>query len=379
MEGGGNTDVIDITIDSEYLDNVLKNNEFNRVILEYLRKDYSDFEYDTLKNRIERIEDCNRFWSLDKYQLAKIKDFKRTNLCKDKFCSNCKKVKQASRMARFMPHIKPYKDYLYQLVLTVPNVAGNALDGTIKEMYEAFPKLLHFLRCYKKIKGFDFAYLEYLGAIRSLEITYHGDNYHPHIHAILVFKGQIGAKVHKNDFSIDHYGNREDRLFSYEEIIIQKIWYLLITGQRVNKKNLYALERGYSCMLDKSHEDDFQEVFKYMTKGSSDDGQVISYDQFTLLDKVLKGVRQIQGYGCLFRIKDDDTLDDSVDSEYLPFIEELQKIERPTSVYESLVELRKDTTYTIISRKRVFKYLRDLPNENLEKKEAPIEASSAVS
>lgn len=353
--------VNDIKIGSDYLDDIIKNNNHNKVILDYLKHDYEEeFRNETLKNRIERMEDCNKFWSLDRYDLAKIKDFKRTNLCKDKFCSNCKKVKQASRMARFMPHIKPYKEYIYQLVLTVPNVQGNALNGTIKEMFESFPKLLKYISGKKKLRGIDLEYLDYQGAVRSLEITYKNDVYHPHLHAILVLKGQLGEKKYKNDFSIDHMGNRELRLFSFEELFIQKIWYLLITGQRVSTKNIENLELGFSCMLDKSDTEDYQEVFKYMTKSSSEDGQIITYDQFELLDRVLKNVRQIQGYGCLFKIKDDETILEDVDKTYNEFIESLQEKENPVGVCETPTELRKDVIYTIISRKRVFKYLRDL-------------------
>ena len=75
---------------------------------------------------------------MDHYQEQKIKDFKRTNLCKDKFCNNCKKVKQASRMARFIPYLEQYKSDLFLLTLTVPNVLGNELRPMIKTIFKAY-------------------------------------------------------------------------------------------------------------------------------------------------------------------------------------------------------------------------------------------------
>lgn len=361
LKGGDKLDLQNISMGSDYLEKVTKNIEHNQIILGFLNQKLEGACYrPKVKKRIDRIKDCNKYWVLDKYELAKIKDFKRTNLCGDKFCSNCKKVKQASRMARFMPHIAPYKQNLFQLVLTVPNVQGNALDGTIKEMYEAFPKLLNYLRGRKKIKGLNFDYLEYLGAVRSLEITYQGDSYHPHLHAVLVLKGQLGPKTYKNDFSIDHYHDRPDRLFCIEEIIIQKIWYLLTNATKVTKKNIDNLERGYSCMMDQGQEGDFQEIFKYMTKGQGEDRQGITFEQFNILDSVLLGVRQIQGYGCLFRIKDDEVMDNKVDEAYNEFIELLQDKERPLAVFQTPEALTKDIEYTVVSRKRIYKYLRDI-------------------
>ena len=352
-----------ISIGNNYLEKVQKNIGFNLVILGYLNKILEEVcNMNSVKKRIERMKDCNKFWILDKYEIAKVKDFKRTNLCGDKFCSNCKKVKQASRMARFMPHIEPHKENLYQLVLTVPNVSGNALNGTVKEMYEAFPKLLKYLRGKIKLKGLDFSHLEYLGAVRSLEVTYKNDSYHPHLHAVLILKGQLGPKIYKNNFSIDHFHDRADRLFSIEEVIIQKIWYLLMNATKVTKNNIDNLDRGYSCMMDRGAEGDFQEIFKYMTKGESEDHQGLTFEQFKLLDFVLRGVRQIQGYGCLFRIKDDEIMDDEVDKLYDSIILELQEKEKPLVVVETPEALLKDIendTYTIISRKRIFKYLRD--------------------
>ena len=51
-----------------------------------------------LNNKIDNLNNCNKFWDIDKFVQHKQKWVNKQNLCKDRFCSNCKKVKQASRM-----------------------------------------------------------------------------------------------------------------------------------------------------------------------------------------------------------------------------------------------------------------------------------------
>ena len=108
--------------------------------------------------KIDAIENCNQLWEVDHYQQQKVKDFKRTNLCKDKFCNNCKNVKQASRLTKFMPIIEELaKDkYLYHMVLTIPNCNGEDLSNKIKSIFKNFYSLNRYLNINLKIKGLDF-------------------------------------------------------------------------------------------------------------------------------------------------------------------------------------------------------------------------------
>ena len=153
-----------LEISKKHLDNVSKNLDYNRSIGAFYEQLIQDAATPTERNRFEkkqeRLQDCNSLWDLDVYHEAKIKDFKRTNLCKDKFCNNCKKVKQASRMAKFMPEIervgKKYK--LSQMVLTVPNVPGEELRETIKLIFKAFTSVTHYLSKKTKIKGLNFSH-----------------------------------------------------------------------------------------------------------------------------------------------------------------------------------------------------------------------------
>lgn len=362
-------DIKQLEFTKKQLINIQTNRHYNEFILHHYDRLQNDkrFQVDSEKigRKIDSIRDCNKFFELEVYHKQLVKDFLRTNLCKDKFCQNCKKVKQASRMARFIPEIEKYKkEGLYHLVLTVPNVDYNGLKPMIKNQFKAFARLIEFLKGKEKIKGIDFEEWGYLGAIRSLEVTYKGNSYHPHIHCLLCFTGDLGEKVHQNTYSFNYQGGKKKltRLFSEKEILIQKIWRLLITGDKVTLKNINSLEVGFSSMIDKFKEDDYHELFKYMTKsnGSDDDEEsMMTYKNFVTLYFALLNVRQIQGYGVFFRLKDED-LSEEIDSVYDAVIEELKKIESPEQTMETPQELILDNKYTLISRKTVQKYLRQI-------------------
>lgn len=369
----------DLGIEKDYLKKIVQNMEYNEIIYKYYNKLFSEVRVEAIKNKQERLADCNKIWVVDKYEEAKIKDFIGTNLCHDKFCNNCKKVKQAGRMAKFIPLLRPYKQDMYQLTLTVPNVPGIELEETIKRLFSCFPKLIEYLKGKKKIKGIDFEKLGYEGAIRSFEVTYKNNSYHPHIHALIVLKSDLSERTHHNPYSKDKTGKREERLFADEEILIQKIWRLLydfevererkikenqekVKAERITKDKIENLKRGYSCTLDKFQEDDFIELFKYITKATDENDKVLTYKQFKVLYYALHNKRQIQGYGCFFGLKDDDEKisAEEIDAAYNQYLEVLRQKESPERLQETPQDLKKDKKYTLISRKRIYQHLKTI-------------------
>ena len=127
----------------------------------------------------------------------------------------------------------------------------------------------------------------------------------------------------------------------------------------VTKNNIDSLEIGYSCMIDKFQEGHYSELFKYLTKGVQEDGKILEYNNFKILYYSLYRVKQIQGYGCLYKISDDGDLE-SMEIEYEEYIKGLRKKENPVKVIETPQDLVKDNDYLLISRKSYFKYLREL-------------------
>lgn len=357
-------------VEKDFLKKVIAHIEYNKTIIEYHDKFSSEmpkhyglaFNKNTLDNITDRITDCNKVWELDKYEQAKVKDFKKTNLCRNKFCANCKKVKQSARMARYIPVLEQYQDRLYHLTLTLPNCKSVELPYTVRKMATCFKRVIRYLTGDAKIKGLDFSSFGYEGAVRSLEVTFHGDSYHPHYHVGLVLDPSVLTKKrYKNKYSYNYKSGVPElkRLFSKEEILIQKIWRLLIDGTKVTKANIEKLKEGYSCTMDKFKEGDYAELFKYMTKETDEEGQVLTYENFVGLYYGLYRVKQIQGYGCLYQITDEIDLEE-YEKMYKEFIEEIAKKESPAKVLETPQELLLDSQYVLISRKSYYKYLRTL-------------------
>lgn len=373
-------DLKNITIEKEILQDVVNNNEYNKTIFGYYQRFATEMEaierkegYIFLTNSIfgfdskllsrkgSNLDWCNKYWQLDKYEIQKIKEFKKANLCHDKFCANCKKVVQAGRMSKYIPELEKYKSNLFHLTLTVPNCSGQDLNFTYKKMAKSFKTLIRYFTGNLKIKGINFERFKYQGAVRSLEITFNGDSYHPHFHVGIVLDSMISRKKIINTYSYNNKnGIRElKRLFSKEEILIQKIWYLLINGIKVTKSSIEELEEGYSCAIEQFNEDDYAELFKYISKGSDEEGHVLTYENFISLYYGLYRVKQIQGYGCLYKI--DDSIDlEELDKQYEDYIQEIAKKESPVVACETPQDLILDSEYTLISRKTFFKYLRQL-------------------
>lgn len=365
-----------------YREKVKKYDKFDPDSISY-RRDYVE-KVTTMENKLSNLSNCNSLWLLNVYDEVKVKDFLKTNLCHDRFCSNCKKVKQASRMARFIPEIAKYKDYsLYHLTLTLPNVCGDDLRATVDLMQKSFTKLINYLKCKKGsvIRGLDFSKFHYLGAIRSLEVTFNRESFHPHFHALLCLDYELGEKTHVNAYS-KKFG-KIVRYFSDFEILIQKIWYLLINKQTVNLSNITHIDKvrqklgedrvddlGYSCSMDRFTQDHYFELFKYMTKAETENGQVFSYENFLHLYFQLKSKRQIQGYGCFFRIKDID-MENEIDLEYDKYIEALNFFDTPRVSTEKTEDLYLDNEYLLISRKKVTSYIRSINKHEKEKEGLP--------
>lgn len=383
-------DLYNIQISDYFIENVIQNNSYNQQIIEYykrLEKEYTKYSYDfytiedddlstdifrlnedkmyNFQSKIDSINNCNKLWQMDRYELQKIKDFKKTNLCKDKFCNNCKKVKQASRMSQFIPHLQELeKDFdLFHVVLTVPNVQGHNvkdLRDTIKLMFDSYRKLNHYLQHTKKIKDLDFYEFGYVGSLRSLEVSFNNDTYHPHLHCIFIMKkGLKFNKKYLNQYSYDKFKKKKLRKFSYFELLLQKIWYLLNNKKRVTKKSIEDLEVGYSCMVDEIQEEHYFEVFKYMTKSNNEKNEFLSYDNFKVLYFGLRSVRQIQGFGILYRLKEIDN-ENEVEEKYNDIISYLQKNESPYEVFETPTDVLKDNEFLVISRKKIYSYLKTL-------------------
>ncbi|WP_270344352.1 protein rep, partial [Bacillus mobilis] len=210
-----------VEVEKKKLKQVHTNNEYNQVIMDYYHKlsNRHPFEAKKIERKIEAMDFCNKIWVLDSYKASKVLDFKKTSLCKDKFCNNCKKVKQASRMGKFVPILRPHAEKMYQLTLTVPNVKGEDLDGTIKRMTKSFAMLIRYLNGTKEIKNLDFKEFGFQGAIRSLEITFKNNDYHPHFHAAIVLDMEREELKHENSYSYDYARDKNGKKIKGKKVL----------------------------------------------------------------------------------------------------------------------------------------------------------------
>lgn len=371
-------DISKVTMQNAMLQKVEENRKHNEIISKYYyynqKNALTGADAKQHMKRGLKVFYCNKRWDIDWYVTQGIKDYKKTYLCHDKFCMNCKKLKQAIRIAKFVPVLEQHEN-LYHIVLTVPNVPGTELKFTIKNMFSSFKQLIRYLNGNDKIVGLDFGKWQYEGALRSLEVTFNPYDYHPHVHVVMKLNGItdiVDRKRIQNTYSIDYRSGQVKRLFSDEEVLLQKVWRLLIDGQRVSWEAVENLTLGYSCMIDPICNDDYYELFKYVAKGdgragqgdSEEDNYYMSYKNFADMWSSLHKTRQIQGYGCFYNMgideEEEEMLINQMDIDYDEFIESLKKNETPVFARQSIQELLDDSSNTLISRKRYLDYLKEL-------------------
>lgn len=362
-----------LTVSKELLQKIQDRNKRNDLISRYYKRLAKEIDNPTLSKKSMNIKLCNSVYSIDRYAKAQIKDLKYTNLCHDRFCVNCRKIEGIAKINKYKPLLKPYNDVLYHLVLTVPNCPAEDLKCTIEMMNTKFRTLIQMIRGEIKIKDLDFSSWGYQGCIRALEVTYKKRydkrDFHPHAHCLIALDHDttLDDKKYENKYSRSRHSPDKVRLFSEQEVQIQKIWKLLMTDTKVTKKNIDALEIGYSCMIDQIDDTDeaIQEVMKYATKIYSEDNKEMLYEQFKILYFALKEKKSLQAYGVFYNKISEVTKEEAevVDSIYKQVIEYLQKSESPVVEVNKLIDLILQDQYRLISRKTILRVLKDLEKD----------------
>lgn len=399
------------------LDGMLLSHDFRRSIYDnVVGNGLIDNYYQTLKeefglknskmainilNKQARLRQCNKYWELDYYLDQKVKDMTKTYYCKDKFCLNCKKWRQAQRMKKFLPVLQEYDDDLYFVTFTIPNCSGLQVKETIYKIFDGHKNLVKFLLGRRKLKLIDRSMFNLIGGIRVLEISINRtsrNKYHVHLHCAYILKDfKMLKPQYQNAYSVDNTGKRDYiRKFTREEIVLQKLWFLVYNNidlrtcdtidyfkainPLTNREKTYK-NKGYSVTIDKFKPGQYQEMFKYMVKDHAtyvdENGEfkkdVISYDEFKVLYFATANVRQLESFGCLKGIKDieDDEEADEVNELYHSFVNALRKFEEPLQVTETPGETLRKSDIIYVSKRKLYSYLRNLKNVE-ENKDKPI-------
>ena len=362
-------------IDRGYFQDLKFKTSHNYQIADFYYDKYEKTGEEKFLNKSKFIDGCCKLWDVDFFQQLKVKNIKRVNLCKDKFCFNCQSMLAVKRQLQFGPILDTYRqDYdVYHLVVTVPNCGGEELKALIKKMYKKFPFLLRYFRGKAKVKNINFLQYGYAGAVRALEVTQNQETkeFHPHFHCMVLFKK--GLNLEGEICNAYSYGKENGfHKFSKLEILLQKIWWLLMNDERVTAKAIEELKQGYDVYLTDS-EGYYHEVFKYACKGAFDEDKgAFLYKEptfWTLYDS-LNNKRMIQGYGKLYNFNDldGDILDDEATDLYERIISALIDFEKPIFKVESLDEVIDNSVFCkYISKSNLKRLVMERKDEILAK------------
>ncbi len=362
-------------IDRGYFQDLKFKTSHNYQIADFYYDEYEKTGEEKFLNKSKFIDGCCKLWDVDFFQQLKVKNIKRVNLCKDKFCFNCQSMLAVKRQLQFGPILDTYRqDYdVYHLVVTVPNCGGEELKALIKKMYKKFPFLLRYFRGKAKVKNINFLQYGYAGAVRALEVTQNQETkeFHPHFHCMVLLKK--GLNLEGEICNAYSYGKENGyHKFSKLEILLQKIWWLLMNDERVTAKAIEELKQGYDVYLTDS-EGDYHEVFKYACKGAFDEDKgAFLYKEptfWTLYDS-LNNKRMIQGYGKLYNFNDldGDILDDEATDLYERIISALIDFEKPIFKVESLDEVIDNSVFCkYISKSNLKRLVMERKDEILAK------------
>lgn len=328
----------------------------------------------------KRVKQCCNTWVFDFYKKSKYKNLVRVDRCDDRFCLNCQSLKADQRFVTYAPLFDEYLETndMYHVVFTVPNVEAYRLRDTVSLMLDKFSYLIRFFQGTKKVKGVNFEKYGYRGAVRSLEITVskRDGTFHPHLHCIFVLKKNMNLpQVYWNKFSNDRTGRTPTRLMTEFDILLQRVWCLLILKEKVTAENIANIAEltgysdGFSVRADLSN-GKYHEIFKYAIKGSFKNETLLSYENFLTMYNALFKRRCYQTYGCLSKF-DFNEVDENLglcgtDMAFDLFLRKLQWCEIPSRVEELLGEILTESAkgeMRFISRATFARHFKALTDE----------------
>ncbi len=362
----------EVKLTNYYFEDVVNKVEYNNYYADFYMQRYTDTNVKKYADISERVRNCHKSWFGDKYKESGYFNVKRVFHCHNRWCWLCNHLKQAQRLmeyhVKFEELLKIYD--LYHVVFTIKNVTGKELKSKLEKMQYSFKKIVRYFQCFAKIKGIDFEQYGFVGAIRSFEIVINPTDYHPHIHCLFMLKkGLYLPQTNINKFGFSYGGGV--RKFSDLEILLQKIFYLLMNGKKVVQENIDTVKLGYSVIMDHVEGDSWHEVFKYATKMSKYGASVCTYDQFVLLDDILHKFKMLQCYGIFYDDKKEKSDDEPTDptaeilfEKVLILLNSKEKPERDISMaLQEIVDEVHKKKLTVISKRLSYKYMKTIMDD----------------
>jgi plasmid rolling circle replication initiator protein Rep len=284
-----------------------------KIIIERTERDLEKLNFDYAEDsrfltKSFQVASCMNYWDTKVYHINKKIELLRCFRCKDKFCTNCKRVRVSELLTQFMPdfvkYSEKYKPML--LTLTVPNVPGEQLRAEIDKMFKKFRRLQRF---YSEKLGHKESYKErqydVKGAIRALEVTYNKamNTYHPHLHILLFIDDRAPADFWAKTIEGEWCNvKRQHNMISPADVEIRELWTRLYLDIDRRTKNIVTDDYICDIRLIKDDIKGILEVLKYSFKTRD----IANFDVFFHLRGALHGRRLKQGYGCLYNLKFED-------------------------------------------------------------------------
>lgn len=374
-------DLTEVAQSVKEYEKIIRGQMSNEIMARYY-EDMATFSYDDKQahkfiNKAANLRSCHKIMFFHHYEQHGIKDYQRTLYCHDKFCPLCQKLKANTREQKFQQILSLFEDKydFYHMVLTLKNSRGSTapfqsvdyslptLFSVVKAMPKCFQKLIKYLSGNTKIAGLDFSEYGYAGAVRTLEVTFkEHQEYHAHYHGLFAMSKDLVLKGHtKNAFSKDKFTGKETTFTDFE-ILLQKIWYLVMNEQKVTVNSIEKLKLGYSCYFKKVLPKESHDVFKYIIK--PDKNATFTGAVFQDLYLSLKGMRAFQTFGCFHGLQlEDEVIDDSNAAVYDKLINSLNHSERPVDCSESPTAVRDNIAakkFVYISRRSVRAFIQKM-------------------
>ena len=266
-----------------------------------------NFDYEEQPTKSFQIASCMNYWDTKVYHENKKIELLRTFRCKDKFCTNCKRVRVSELLTQFIPHFTElseiYKAML--LTITVPNVPGEQLRQEIGKMFEKYRRFQRlFAGKLEHKESYKDRQYDFVGAIRSLEVTYNKreNTFHPHLHILLFINDRAPAAFWSKTITGEYCNvKRQHNMISPADEEIRTLWTRLYKD--IDRRTQNVITDNYICDIRPINGiQGILEVLKYSFKTRD----ILNFDVFYYLRGALHGRRLKQGYGCLYNLKFED-------------------------------------------------------------------------
>lgn len=237
-----------------------------------------------------RVFNCGSFLEFKKFDSGELK-LHNANFCKVRLCPMCawrRSLKIFGQVSQVMDNLDQKKYRFLFLTLTIKNCSPDDLRIEIDSILKSFNRMTR-LKAFKPV----------LGYFRALEVTHNliTNEYHPHIHCILVVKNSY--------FKNKDYLSHSDWTDLWKRSL--KVDYRPIVDIRAFSKN-------------KNIKKSVSEVAKYSVKSNDfiiDDDLDLTDESVYILDSALRYKRLIAFGGIMKEIHQKLSLDDDLDDDLI--------------------------------------------------------------